>query len=187
MNIYKKLFAIQQGFKAKKDKRNEFGKFNYRSAESMITELKPLLNEQQLVLMFEEEITSTCENGLIMKCTARLIDTEDGETITNSSMVAIDREMKGMCSSQSSGASISYIRKYCMCGLLSVDDGSNELDAMDMNAPTTNPGQNIMQIIDNCETIDQLNKLYQSFTPEQQQKYSKCFTFRKNKIQKGQK
>ena len=49
MNIYKKLFELQQEFKSKKDNFNSFGKYSDRNAEAMLTTLKPMLNDKGLV------------------------------------------------------------------------------------------------------------------------------------------
>ena len=77
MSIYKKLFELQQEFKSKKDSFNTFGKYSYRNAEAMLTTLKPMLNEKELILIFKEELV----NDSFMKSTARLIEVETREEI----------------------------------------------------------------------------------------------------------
>ena len=46
--MLKTLMDIQQTFRAKKDQRNDFGGFNYRNVEVMLTELKPILADTSL-------------------------------------------------------------------------------------------------------------------------------------------
>ena len=54
--MLKTLLEIQQTFRAVKDQRNEFGGFNYRNVEVMLTELKPILAEHEACITFSDEI-----------------------------------------------------------------------------------------------------------------------------------
>ena len=48
--LNKKLAEIQLGLHAAKDKRNDFGKYGYRSAEGIMQALKPLLGDASVIL-----------------------------------------------------------------------------------------------------------------------------------------
>lgn len=159
-SIYRKLFNLQQEFKSKKDGFNNFGKYNYRNAEQMLTTLKPMLNNLGLVLIFKEELV----NDNFMKSTARLINTEDGAEITTECVAAIDLNLKGMSAAQSSGATISYLRKYLMGGLFAIDEGkdADSMDTTNFNKPKTPEDKvsNILQQISECNTLDELTDLW---------------------------
>lgn len=182
MKIYEKLMELQQEFKSLKNKKNQFGGFNYRSVESILSDLKPYLAQKRLVLTFSEEISI---NGQVpvLKCTVRLISVDDGETYETTSSVLMDEDLKGMCKSQASGASLSYLRKYAIQGLLAIDDGSAELDSMDF---TGNKKTGMIDRIDSCLNINELNKLYQSLSDEEKVRYKNAFTYRKNKLNNRQ-
>lgn len=160
MSIYKKLFELQQEFKSKKDSFNTFGKYSYRNAEAMLTTLKPMLNEKGLILIFKEELV----NDSFMKSTARLIEVETGEEISTECVTAIDLDLKGMSSAQSTGATISYLRKYLMGGLFAVDEGkdADSMDTTNFNKPKTteNKVSDILQQISECNTIEDLTDLW---------------------------
>ena len=160
MNIYKKLFELQQEFKSKKDNFNSFGKYSYRNAEAMLTTLKPMLNDKGLVLIFKEELV----NNSFMKSTARLIEVETGEEISTECVTAIDLDLKGMSSAQSTGATISYLRKYLMGGLFAVDEGkdADSMDTTNFNKPKTTEDKisNILNQIIECKTIEELTDLW---------------------------
>ena len=112
MNIYEKINKIQVELKATKDNRNEFGKYNYRSAEDIYNALKPLL-------------TSTIE----------IIDVENPvEKITKSIDVIVAKPKNGNDLTQTTGVSISYARKYLMCGVFTID---NEKDNDTINTHNT--------------------------------------------------
>ena len=124
--MLKTLLAIQQTFRAVKDQRNEFGGFNYRNVEVMLTELKPILAEHEACITFSDEII---ERGgrCYVEATATLT-TPKGEVSCKAS--AREQETKkGMDAAQITGACSTYARKYALCGLLAVDDGSKDPDA----------------------------------------------------------
>ena len=120
------LRNIQMQFKASKDQHNEFGNFNYRNVEVIMTALKPILNEYDSCITFSDEII---ERGgrCYIQATATL-HTPYGETSTSAS--AREQETKkGMDAAQITGSCSTYARKYALGGLLAFDDGSKDPDA----------------------------------------------------------
>lgn len=165
MNIYSKLFQLQQEFKSTKNQENKFGKYNFRNIEVMLSELKPLLNKLGLVITFNEEFI----NDGFLKSTVTLIDTEDGESASTNSICAIDSEVKGMSNSQATGCALTYSRKYSLQALLAIDDGKSDPDSMNgdnFNKPqnksltTAEKVSDILQQISECNTIDDLTDLW---------------------------
>ena len=182
MKIYKKLFELQQEFKSKKDSFNTFGKYSYRNAEAMLTTLKPMLNEKGLILIFKEELV----NYSFMKSTARLIEVETGEEISTECVTAIDLDLKGMSSAQSTGATISYLRKYLMGGLFAVDEGkdADSMDTTNFNKPikkTEDKVSDILQQISECHTIEDLTALWKQIGDwSKNESIKAAFTAKKN-------
>ena len=168
MNIYKKLFQLQQEFKSAKNQENKFGKYNFRNIEIMLSELKPLLNKLGLVITFNEEFI----NDGFLKSTVSLIDTEDGETVSTNSICAIDSDVKGMSNSQATGCALTYSRKYSLQALLAIDDGKSDPDSMNGNdfnnnskpqnksLTTAEKVSNILDQISECNTINELTALW---------------------------
>ena len=168
MNIYSKLFQLQQEFKSAKNQENKFGKYNFRNIEIMLSELKPLLNKLGLVITFNEEFI----NDGFLKSTVSLIDTEDGETVSTNSICAIDSNVKGMSNSQATGCALTYSRKYSLQALLAIDDGKSDPDSMNGNdfnnnskpqnksMTTAEKVSSIISQISECNTIDDLTALW---------------------------
>ena len=168
MNIYKKLFQLQQEFKSAKNQENKFGKYNFRNIEVMLSELKPLLNKLGLIITFNEEFI----NDGFLKSTVTLIDTEDGESASTNSICAIDSEVKGMSNSQATGCALTYSRKYSLQALLAIDDGKSDPDSMNgdnfskpqtpqnKSLTTAEKVSNILDQISECNTIDELTALW---------------------------
>lgn len=134
MNIYEKINKIQVELKATKDNRNKFGNYNYRSAEDIYNALKPFLKEDKLILLFDEKIRIENERE-ILTSTIEIIDVENPvEKITKSIDVIIAKPKNGNDLTQTTGVSISYARKYLMCGVFTID---NEKDNDAINTHNT--------------------------------------------------
>ena len=131
MSIQKKLADIQQNLKAPKGQRNNFGKYNFRSCEDILKAVKPLLGDLSLTLsdelvfsgMLEDEIVAAGvtvkTQRVYIKATATLSNGTDMITATAYAREASVK--KGMDSSQLTGSTSSYARKYCLSGLFSID------------------------------------------------------------------
>ncbi len=140
MNIYEKINKIQVELKATKDSRNEFGKYNYRSAEDIYNALKPFLKEDKLILLFDEKIRIENERE-ILTSTIEIIDVENPvEKITKSIDVIVAKPKNGNDLTQTTGVSISYARKYLMCGAFTIDNEKDN-DAINKHEEKNNQKQ----------------------------------------------
>lgn len=121
MAIYEKLLNIQSELKAPKNQTNNFGRYNYRSCEDILEAVKPILNKEKCVVIVNDEIEQV-DNRFYVKATVSLVDVESGEIIASSAYAREEENKKGMDSSQVTGASSSYARKYALNGLFAIDD-----------------------------------------------------------------
>lgn len=123
-----RLINIQNKLNAPKNQRNNFGGYNYRSAEDILEALKPLLKEEKCAVVLKDDIilVGTGEmSRFYVKAIATLFD-ETGKEIANS--VAFARESlnkKGQDDSQITGTASSYARKYALNGLFCIDDNKD--------------------------------------------------------------
>ena len=115
--LHKKLWTVQQTLNAPKNQRNNFGGYNYRSAEDILEAVKPLL--QSITLTVSDEIV-LIGNRYYVKATATLSDGED--EIAATAYAREEESKKGMDASQLTGATSSYARKYALNGLFCIDD-----------------------------------------------------------------
>jgi hypothetical protein len=129
------LNKIQKELKAPKNLRNTFGNYNYRSAESILDAVKPLL----------ESGTITCSDELVMigtrfyvKATATLSDGK--ESISTTAFAREAETKKGMDESQITGATSSYARKYALNGLFAIDDIKDSDSLDNREKPENQPG-----------------------------------------------
>lgn len=131
-NIYSKLIEVQEELKAPKGQYNNFGRYNYRSAEDILEAVKPLLHKQGLLQVITDDVISVGER-IYIKATASIYDSVSSETISNSAFARESETKKGMDDSQITGTASSYARKYALNGLYAIDD-TKDADSNEYNA-----------------------------------------------------
>lgn len=117
-----KLFKIQQELKVAKEQYNSFGGYKFRSAEDILTALKPLCAATKTCILINDVIENIGERYYV-RAIVDLIDVETGKTIAETIGYAREEESKkGMDGSQITGASSSYARKYALNAMFMIDD-----------------------------------------------------------------
>lgn len=135
--IHSKLQGIQSSLKAPKGQTNKFGGYAYRSAEDILTAVKPLLAEWNCTLVITDDIVEV-GGRVYVKAAAVLADTEGEYTIQANGFARESETRKGMDDSQITGSASSYARKYALNGLFAIDD-TKDADATNSHGkkPTT--------------------------------------------------
>lgn len=131
LNIYQKLMNIQAELRAKKNRRNDYGGFNYRSAEDILEAVKPICQKYGVLLTLNDEVEYS-DSWHYVKATAKVINVDDPFcTLEHISCQAYARESevkKGMDAMQITGSASSYARKYALNGLFCIDDAKDADD-----------------------------------------------------------
>lgn len=191
----KELFEIQQRLVSNKANFNEFGKFNYRSLENILADVKPLLNELKCTITFTDDMVLIGERYYV-KSTVTL-ENESGEKKDAVAFAREDASRPGMSESQVTGTASSYARKYAICSLLAINE-EQDPDGMDNNIPKM-AKKHTVQAPQNVQTdaldyvveteMDKLKKFYQTnfrtMSPEEQKVFTEFKDFYKNKIEKS--
>lgn len=159
LSFVEKVLKVQTDLKAPKGQRNNFGKYNYRSAEDILTAVKPLNKEQGLLLTLTDKPILTGDRYYI-EATATLTD---GKELLEVTAYARESQVKkGMDDSQITGTASSYARKYALNGLYLIDDtkdaDTDEFNDQQKNAKTINKKQQ-ETLFKNFEKIAQLKKV----------------------------
>ncbi len=131
------LSNVQRALKAPKDQVNGFGKYKYRKAEDILQSVKPLLEADNLSLVMSDDI-QLIGNRFFLVATAQLLNAEGAAIATTHAFAQLD-EHKGMSAEQATGAASSYARKYALCGLLAIDDSTDDPDALAPKQPQAAP------------------------------------------------
>ena len=134
-SLYSILARFQHAIRAPKDKVNNFGKYNYRNAESILEAIKDTRDSEGKTLadygccvILRESI---CEfaSGSRFYVKAEAILCRGSEQIGSSSYAQEAAEKKGMDQAQITGAATSYARKYALGGLFAIDDSKDDPDS----------------------------------------------------------
>lgn len=109
-----------------KNQYSEFGGYSYRSAEDVLTAVKPI----NLKYFLHLELTDSVEligDRYYIKATAKLYDVknEDKEPIVVSAFAQEPSKKPKMDESQVTGSASSYARKYALNGLYLIDDNKD--------------------------------------------------------------
>jgi len=162
-----KVIAVQEKLKAPKGQYNKFGKYNYRSAEDILTAVKPLNADEGLHLTLSDEPVLIGERYYI-KATAQLTDGIEKTVVT--AYARESQSKKGMDDSQITGTASSYARKYALNGLYLIDD-TKDADTdefkhqQDKAKPITKKQQD--ELTKNFETIAQIKNVSQQTVENQ--------------------
>jgi hypothetical protein len=145
-DFIKKVAMIQVSLKAPKSQFNKFGNYHYRNCEDILEAVKPLLKESGLVLTINDEMVEL-GGRIYVKSTSTITDGEN--KLSNSAYAREADEAKGMSSSQITGSTSSYAKKYSLNGLFLIDDtkdadatnthGKMETVTIVTNSPVVNP------------------------------------------------
>lgn len=154
------FMKIQSLMIVPKDKRNDFGRYDYRTAEGIKNKLREVINENEDL---KAHLTETTEIVVIdgwkyVKAT-EILETPNAKHEV-SAFARETENKKGMDQAQITGSSTSYARKYALNGLFAIGD---ETDPDDPNYPreTTNTRNNTRNNRPQKTTpIDEYNQLF---------------------------
>ena len=182
-DLLKSLIYIQQNLTVPKDQFNSFGKFHYRSLESILAALKPLLAEQHCGIRFADEVVE--HGGRTFVKTTLTFFNEKGVSLSTTAEAEHSLQKTGMDSAQITGAASSYCRKYCLGALFMIDDAKDaDTDSYHQQtqprktvqrrttpraaaAPASDPRYAaIEKALKECTDIDQLIDLYEQHRNE---------------------
>lgn len=167
----KRLIDIQNELKAPKNQYNSFGKYKYRSCEDILEGVKPLLKDKGLALVIQDDLELIGDRYYI-RAIATIYDDEGKKVAETSAYAREEENKKGMDSSQVTGATSSYARKYALNGLFAIDD-TKDADATNTHGkepekPTTKQSlteddKDMIQVISKCETMDELKESWMEY------------------------
>ena len=130
------LSYAQRKIKAPKNQRNNFGKYNYRSCEDILTGLKEVMPEGATTTL-SDEVTMVGDRFYVV-ATATFKFGEDSVSVKGWARECLSK--KGMDDSQLTGSCSSYARKYALNGLFAIDD-SKDADTDEQHRQASNAPQ----------------------------------------------
>lgn len=124
------LSIIQGMMHAPKASRNDFGKYNYRTAEQIIAAFKDAKADADIAatLIMSDRI-EVVGDRVFLEATATFRLGNEAISATGHAMHPMQK--KGMDDAQITGSCSSYARKYALCGLFAIDDSRDDPDTKD--------------------------------------------------------
>ena len=117
--LQEKLNFIQTNLNAPKNLYNSFGKYSYRNLEGILAGVKPLLKETGCIFVLSDDMVDVGGRIYVRSCASI---SYEGESIEAYGWAREEENKKGMDSSQLTGSTSSYARKYASNGLFAIDD-----------------------------------------------------------------
>lgn len=153
MSILKKLFEAKKEIGAiTKDAKNPFFKSNYFDINSLLREIEPILEKNELILL------QPIEDGKV-KTIIFSID-EDG----SKDNVFSEMQLPNIQDPQKLGSAITYYRRYTLQSLLGLqsedDDGNKASRSINFKKPSDK--------LKECKTLTELQNVYLSLTRTEQ-------------------
>jgi hypothetical protein len=149
------LHDLQTRVHVAKDKRNEFGGYNYRTAEGILAAIKAALPEGAFIVVSDtmQEVA-----GQIFVTATASVTFADGVTHSAQGHAMHPLTKKGMDPSQITGAASSYARKYALAGLVALDDGPADPDARKGDYQPDHT-EHVTRLA-NCDTLAELKHVW---------------------------
>ena len=184
------ILDIQQNLNAPKNLYNKFGGYAYRSCESILVALKPLLLKHNAIIYFKERTVE--QNGWhYIEATACLRAEGKEEVFTTTGYAREDESRKGMDASQITGSASSYARKYALNAMFAIDDvkdsDATNTHGKEDKAPTSAPSlEEFEKKIKTLTTFAQLQNYWNTLSSEvkESEEYKKVINARNTEIKK---
>lgn len=127
-NIQAALAQVQSVMQVPKSSYNAFGKYPYRTAEAILRSAKSPCKEHGVILTLSEEVQNIGERYYIISTATATLIADPTQKVSVSTAAREPEHRSGSDDAQLTGSSISYARKYALCGLLAIDDGQADPD-----------------------------------------------------------
>lgn len=119
-NVHQKLLDAQKEISAPRDVDGRFGKA--RSAEKILEAVKPVCQKYGL-LLYTSDVLSSHNGRNYITATAYVVNVDKPEEIVSADAYAWENEASsGLDTSQVSGKTSSYAKKYALQNLFAIDD-----------------------------------------------------------------
>ena len=177
------ILDIQQNLNAPKSLFNNFGGYSYRSCESILVALKPLLAKHKAIIFFKERVIE--QNGWhYVEATACLRAEGKEDVFTTTGYAREDESRKGMDASQITGSASSYARKYALNAMFAIDDvkdsDATNTHGKEATAPPTK--EQLIEKAQKCKSRKELASFYHSLSEQMQSEVRDAFNEIREKL-----
>ena len=136
----RRIINVQRRLKAPKSQFNAYGGYHYRNCEDILEGLKPLLDENDLLMTIDDEVIFL-EGRFYIKATVTVRDIHSGLRRVSHAFAREPENRKGSDQSQVTGSCSSYARKFALNALWLIDDTKDADTPQGQQKPKEPPAQ----------------------------------------------
>lgn len=176
-----RLATIQKALRVGKEATNDFGGYNYRTVDLILSRLRPLLQDDEPILLSD----GLCElaGQVFVEATVTLTLSDGVHTAKGYALHPMTK--KGMDPSQITGSASTYARKYALSGLLALDDGKDDPDAATRDYEPETP-EAVLGAVTNADSLQVLQSVWSANKEYQgNSDFQKAKDARKAQLQNG--
>ena len=133
-DVHDALFIVQQYLECPKNQYSKFGNYSYRNAEDILDKVKPIIKDLKCIITCTDQILQVGDR-FYTHSVITLRHNPSKTSISNCAQAREPESRKGMDTSQVTGATSSYARKYALNGMFAIDD-NKDADFFDNKKPT---------------------------------------------------
>ena len=155
-SIHEALMEVQSKLKAPKAEYNNFGKYHYRTTESILEAVKPLLYDNGLHLTLNDK-PILIGDRFYVEATASI--SNGNNALSVSGFARESDTKKGMDDSQITGAASSYARKRALSGLFLLDDARDSDVTNASTGAAEDLAKDIISRVNDAKDFEDLNNI----------------------------
>ena len=154
--ICEHLSAVQRAIKAPKEREGGHRNSKYRNAEDIIEAVKQILPVGCSLTMSDEPFVEA-DRFFIKSCALFLFR---GQSIFTYGFAELPKSEPNRCIQQTTGATMSYARRYALCGLFAIDN-SDDIDSPENHEYIKQESKKKTPEVERVITIEQVLTLSQ--------------------------
>lgn len=126
-SVKARIVQISNEIRIKKDGRNDFGKYDYFTPETLVASLNPLLLKYRLITLFN--LVNDDANPMKYHAELTIEDFDSDDSVDY--FFDIDRpvDMKGANTTQVGGSTLTYAKRYSLMNAFNITDNKDDPDS----------------------------------------------------------
>mgnify|MGYP000194268074 CR=1 FL=1 len=166
LSVKKRIVKIANLLRLEKDGKNTFSGYDYFKPDSIMSKLNPLLEEYNLITLFNLKIHEFKDDYYTAYLT--IADTNSDEKVEYQFDIE-KAEVKGANKAQNSGATLTYAKRYSLMNAFNIADNDDDFDSnkmTELQKKSSNANNNANNTNIKKSTKDRVNDMVNVFKKE---------------------
>lgn len=163
LSVKKRIIKIANLLRVKKEGENKFSNYMYFEPDAILSELNPLLEENNLITLFNLKVHEFKDDYYTAYLT--IADTDTDEKVEYQFDIE-KAEVKGANKAQNSGATLTYAKRYSLMNAFNIADNDDDFDSNKMTELQKKGKNNVQNNNIKKSTKDRVNDMVNVFKEE---------------------